>query len=217
MGWGHYKMFTISVPSYVWVCLYLPFLTWPSDHDQIWHAHADWAWNYSNLKKLTHPTQGGFRGSQIQKSEKFHELARKSIKKINPHPTILPWGWELFKSKNKCDSPHPGGGLGGGAKFKKVREMSRTAQKIDTKINPHPTTPTWVWELLKSKKNWPTPPRGVLGGSTIQKAREMSWTAQKINKNITPTPPPPHPTKGGEVLGVKIQKSGKCYELSTNR
>ena len=35
-------------------------------------------------KKLIHPTQGGFRGSQIQNSGKCHELARKSIKKSPP-------------------------------------------------------------------------------------------------------------------------------------
>ena len=42
-------------------------------------------------KKMTHPTPGGprrdSRGSTIQKSGKFHELHRKSIKQFTPHPT----------------------------------------------------------------------------------------------------------------------------------
>ena len=61
-------------------------------------------------------------GSKNQKSGKCHELSRKSI---------------IF-----LDPPHPGGpGVGGGAlgvNISKVREISRTAEKINNKI----VTPT---------------------------------------------------------------------------
>ena len=56
-------------------------------------------------ERLTHPTQGGGRGgwgSTFQKSGKFHELPRKSIKK----------------------KLSPRGNFRGGVKKSKVREMS---------------------------------------------------------------------------------------------
>ena len=61
--------------------------------------------SYSNVNKFdpphpggTHPTQGGFRVSKIQKPGKCHELPRKSIKKITLHPT-RGGGWS-FRGKN---------------------------------------------------------------------------------------------------------------------
>ena len=74
------------------VCLYPPFSTRPSDHDQIWHAFADWSGNDSNLNKCDPPhhrgPRGDFRGSKIEKSGKCHELPRKSIIFLNPHPIL---------------------------------------------------------------------------------------------------------------------------------
>ena len=59
---------------------------------------------------------GGGWGSKFQKSGKFHELSRKSIKKITPPPT-------------------KGGRSGNfrGSKKSKVREMSWTAEKSNNK------------------------------------------------------------------------------------
>ena len=61
----------------------------PSERNHIWHTYLDRYRTDSNLF-FTHPTpRGDFRGSNIQKSGKCHELPRKSIilKKNPPHPT----------------------------------------------------------------------------------------------------------------------------------
>ena len=52
-------------------------------------------------------------------------MSRKSIKQIFTHPT-----------------PVGGVGPGGGAKISKVREISRTAEKIDKKNSPEKITKT---------------------------------------------------------------------------
>ena len=59
-------------------------------------------------KKVYPPHPGGFRGSQIQKSGKCHELARKSIKKLTPTRPSHP-GVGSNSNLKKIDSPHPGG------------------------------------------------------------------------------------------------------------
>ena len=69
-------------------------------------------------KLIPHPRGvkvGILGGSKNQKSGKCHELSRKSIILLPP--------------------PHPGGSRGGGlgVKISKVREISRTAEKIDKK------------------------------------------------------------------------------------
>ena len=54
--------------------------------------------------------------------------------------------WTVQKINTFWTHLTPGGtGVGGGAlgvKISKVREISRTAEKIDKKCNPHPTPPT---------------------------------------------------------------------------
>ena len=99
---------------------------------------------------FTHPTPGGpasrggggVGGSKFQNCGKFHEQPRKSIKKKNS------------SIKHIFTHPTPGGpasrGGGWGVKISKLREISRTAEKIDKKnknsaqkitktCNPHPT------------------------------------------------------------------------------
>ena len=88
-----------------------------------------WTVQKINQFVFTHPTPGGFRGGgggwglKFQKSGKFHELSRKSIKKkIYPPP---PKGVAV--------------GILGGQKSK-VREISWTVQKINT-IGLYPSHP----------------------------------------------------------------------------
>ena len=58
----------------------------------------------------------------------------------------MSWTVQKINKKNWPTHPTPGvPGWGGGAlgvKISKVREISRTAEKIDKKCNPHPTPPT---------------------------------------------------------------------------
>ena len=42
------------------LCLYPPLSTRPSDRNQIWHTYSGRYGTHSQLKKLTHPTPGGF-------------------------------------------------------------------------------------------------------------------------------------------------------------
>ena len=52
--------------------------------------------------------------------------------------------WTVQKINNKFTHPTPGdpGVGGGGVKISKVRQISRTAEKIDKKINTHLAHPT---------------------------------------------------------------------------
>ena len=98
-----------------------------TDHDHIWQAYADRPGVGSYQTKLTpHPRGvevGILGGSTNQKSGKCHELSRK---KMLTHP----------------GGPGVGGG-GVGVNVSKVREISRTADKIDTKnLTPTPPLPT---------------------------------------------------------------------------
>ena len=116
----------------VWVCvcvclsvyLYPPpfFSTRPSDCNQIWHAYNMWIdpgiIRAKNKFEPPHPrrSQGV---SQIQKSGKCHELSRKSIKKVNPHPTGGGRGFGSFRDQ----------------KFGKCHERSRKSKHF---FNPPP-------------------------------------------------------------------------------
>ena len=85
----------------------------------------------SYLKKLTSPPKGGgrngnFRGSKNQKSGKWHELSRKSIKFVFTHPT------------------RGGGGLGGGSKFQKSGKFHELSRKSIKKNLPPPPPPQGV-------------------------------------------------------------------------
>ena len=86
----------------------------------------------SYLKKLTSPPKGGgrsgnFRGSKNQKSGKCHELSRKSITFVLPHPPPShPGGWV------------PGGG-GWGSKFKKSGKFHELSRKSIKKTTAPPT------------------------------------------------------------------------------
>ena len=118
--------FPLCVCVRLCVCLYPPFFR----HDHLTatkfgtHVRIDWGIIRAQ-KNLTHPTprgsHGGFGGSKIQKSGKCHVLSRESITNLPPPP------------------PHPGVG-GFRVTISKVREISWTAEKIDTFfLSPHPT------------------------------------------------------------------------------
>ena len=65
--------------------------------------------------------------------------------------------------------------------------MSWAAQKINKKINPHPTGGGGWVEVL---------------GVNISKVGEISWTAEKIGSFCYPSPPP---TREGEFYGTQFQ------------
>ena len=172
------------------------------------------SWTVQKINKFvfTHPTRGGSSrgglggwGLKFQKSGKFHELSRKSIKIFLPPPTKGGRSGNFRGSKNqksgKCHElsrksiqfvfTHPtrgggefqGGGVGGvgGVNISKVRSISWTVEKID------------------KKKVYPPPTKGGRSGNFRgSKVQEMSWTAEKSNnKKLTPH----HPTGGWEFYG----------------
>ena len=97
--------------QFPFVCLSVPLLFFPtrqSDRNQIWHTYSGRYGTHSQLKKMD-----------------------------PPHPRGVPWGFYGVKLKKK---PSGGGGGGSfrGSKKSKVREMSWTAQKINTFFNPPP-------------------------------------------------------------------------------
>ena len=94
----------------------------------------------SYLKKIDLPTQGGggrngnFRGSKNQKSGKYHELSRKSIKFVFTHPT------------------RGGGGSGGGSKFQKSGKFHELSRKSIKKNLPPPPPQGVAVGILGSPK-----------------------------------------------------------------
>ena len=73
-------------------------------------------------KKVYPPHPGGFRGSQIQKSGKCHELTRKSIKKLTPtrpsHPGVGSNSNLKKLTHSTQGGPTPPRGVLGGQQFK---------------------------------------------------------------------------------------------------
>ena len=97
------------------VCLPPPFDTTVCLQHNLASINTDWSGNHSNPNQFDprHPegSQGDFRGSNIQKSGKFHELPRKSIQNVTLAP---PGGVEVL-----------------GVNISRVREISWTVETID--------------------------------------------------------------------------------------
>ncbi len=96
-------------------------------------------------------------------------------------------------SPNKFDPPNPKGVSGGfyGVNNSKVQEMSWAAQKINKKINPHPTGGGGWVEVL---------------GIKISKVGEISWTVEKIDSFCYPSPPPTRGSFMGHNFSIKFWK-----------
>ena len=163
----------------------------------------------------------GVGGSTFQKSGKFHELSRKSIKKITPPPTKGGRSGNFRGSKNqksgKCHElsrksinlflPNPpwggfqsrGGGGGWGSTFQKSGKFHELSRKSIKKITPPPPKGVEV---------------GILGGQKIKSPGNVMNCPENQYNLFLPIPPwggSRGGSRGG--WGSKFQKFGKFHEL----
>ena len=116
------------------------------------------SWTVQKINKFvfTQPTpRGGGWGSKFQKSGKFHELSRKSIKKFTPPKGVavgILGGQKIKSPGNVMNCPEnqynlflpipPWGGVpGGGSKFQKFGKFHELLRKSITIVLPPP--PKW--------------------------------------------------------------------------